>query len=123
MPKTERRFSYELRNTESGKYIADMEEWISSASDKEHYDLGDEIPLPDAILFTNNCLKLRSCIIERLEHIRGTNNYTAYLKVSKKEVKPFGFIDWKRAARRFINGVDWSGSDGWLDFCSDGKQD
>ena len=44
----ERRFSYELRNTETGRYIADMDEWLSSKSDKDHYNLGDEIALPDA---------------------------------------------------------------------------
>jgi len=117
----ERRYSYELRNTETGKYIADMEEWLSSASDKWHYRPGDEIALPDAILFTNNCWKLRSCIVERLEHVRWTNHYTAYLRVSKKEIKPFGFIDWQKATGHFIKGVDWSGSDVWLDICSDSK--
>lgn len=114
MKRTERTYHYDLRDAETGRYFADMQEWLSEQSEKDVYKQGDEISLPDAILYSNNCFRLRNCVVEELECTSSKNRFVMYLRVTREEIKPFGYIDWQRVKKRIINGVDWTGSDGWL---------
>jgi hypothetical protein len=111
------KFEYELKSVEDNRYLATMTESFASVCYPRSYKPGDSIPLTDGLIHRNNSRRLRKCIIERMEKDETKpNSFVIYLRPTNEEIKPENFINWERSSFRSHEGIDWSGSDGWLNF-------
>jgi hypothetical protein len=116
-PEPVTRFEYDLMRADNGMYLATMFESITGSDKPMPYKIGDDVPLTDEFINGNNSSRLRSCLVRAvIPHEILPYSFVLHLEPTKKEFKPFGRLNWQKISRLFVRGVDWSGSDGWLDF-------
>jgi hypothetical protein len=106
-------FECELRDARNGRYLGNMKSWFANVSMGNPYRVGESIPMPDSEMFRNNSKRIRDCVIQRVEVLSFSKVPRLYLMPTKKEIR-CGRIDGEKVFGRKINGIDWSGSDGWL---------
>ena len=109
------RFEYELLHEEDGRYLANLDHSISGAHASMPYKIGDEIPLSEKLIHGSNSNRLRRCFITRIARdANSPNKYFVYLRPTRQEFKPFASLDGEKISKGRVNGIDWSGLDGWL---------
>jgi hypothetical protein len=72
--------------------------------------------MPDEEIFQNNSKRIRECVVARIRLPKLGGVPLVYLLPTMKELFCEGRIDGGRFLDDKINGVDWSGGDGWLNF-------
>lgn len=122
----ERRVEYILREIKTGKYLGRALIWASDPKNFRPYSVGDLVPISDEQLFGNNSRRSRNCIVRKVDSDSCFKYDIAYLEVSLQETKVDGTISVGAFKRRpenkkldeedSNNGIDWSGSEGWLKF-------
>jgi hypothetical protein len=102
-----------LRDARDERYLGHIS---SSYSDPEQskYFVGQIIPLPDSLLYQNNSARIRNCFVTKLGFDKIFSLPVIYLNVSKGEAQIDGRVDGRNFSAKRVNGVDWSGGEGWL---------
>jgi hypothetical protein len=79
--------NYDLINIKNNQYIVSIRVvQYASSSKKRIYKIGDIIPVPDCVINTNNCKRLRECIVDKLIPIEDKiDSYYVYVTPTLKE--------------------------------------
>ncbi len=117
-----RRAEYILKESYTGRYLGKAIICSSSPENFRPYKPGDHIPLPDQQLFSTNSARVRKCEVLFVDRDISYKYDIAYLKITDIEEKIEGNISPRIFKGDFLikkrplksRGIDWSGSDGWL---------